>query len=315
MTAIGAHHATPITFGAFRTALPTVVLLVLLKLGKIRLPRPRLALAAAGSGLFMVAFFSFASVDGVARAGAGDAAVLANSPPLWVAVLSWFIFRERVSRRTLVGLLIGFGGLVVMFSSELHLAGGNVALGMGMALAAGVGYAIATVTIKLVADRDEDLDPLGVLALQYMAGSPLLFVAALIVDGTGGAEWSSGAFWSSAMFVGTMSVVGAAAYVTSLKRLTATHTSVVVFLVPVVALAIEVFAGQSPDAVTFLGMFVVLCGVGLVSTAPRTERRHELRPLPRPAGMRAVTGTPVAVAMNAMSARETSNVQLRPGFH
>jgi drug/metabolite transporter (DMT)-like permease len=254
----------------------------MLGLGKIRLPRLPLALAAAGSGLLMVALFSFGSVDGVARAGAGDAAVLANSPPLWVALLSWFMFGERLSRRVVLGLVIGFGGLVIMFSSELHLAGGSVAVGMAMSLAAGIGYAIATIVVKVLSDRDPDLDPLGVLALQYLAGSPVLFGTAFATAGTAGTNWGSGTFWAASMFVGTMSIVGATAFITSLKRLSATHTSVVVFLVPVVALTIEIASGSVPEGVTFLGMAVVLAGVGLVSAGGGVSGRARLRPLPRP---------------------------------
>jgi probable blue pigment (indigoidine) exporter len=314
VTAVGARYASPIVFGAFRTALPLVVLVTLLALGKVRLPRPRLALVAAASGLLMVALFSYGSVDGVARAGAGDAAVLANSPPLWVAVLSWFAFGERLSRRSLAGLVIGFAGLVVMFSSELHVAGGNVMIGMIMSLAAGLGYGVATVTIKALADRDESLDPLGVLTLQYLAGSPVLFVVAFATNGTSGTNWSSGTFWSSAMFVGLMSVLGAAAFIASLKRLSATHTTIVVFLVPVVALAIELASGQVPDTVTFLGMAVVLCGVGLVSTRrDEAARRAKLRPLPRPAVRVPHAPAAAGAVMHAAVAPETVSAQ--PELH
>jgi probable blue pigment (indigoidine) exporter len=305
VTAIGARHASPVVFSAFRTALPLATLLLLLKLGRLTLPPRRYALAIAGSGLLMVSFFSFGSVDGVARAGAGDAAVLANSPPLWVALISWFAFGERLSRRSLAGLLIGFAGLVVMFSSELHVAGGNVFVGMAISLAAGVGYAIATLTVKLIADREEALDPLGVLALQYLAGSPVLFAAAFATSGTAGTSWSSATFWFTALLVGLLSVVGQTAFLTSLKRLSATHTSVVVFLVPVVALAIELLSGQMPDSLTFLGMAVALCGVGLVSAGgARSDRRARLRPLPLPAPAPRAPGGSAGALVHAAVAPE-----------
>jgi hypothetical protein len=81
-----------------------------------------------------------------------------------------------------------------------------------------------------------------------------------------------------------LSLVGATAYVTSLKKRSATHTSLVLFLVPVVALGIEIMFGKTPDMVTFAGMGIVIVGVGLVTRKHSTPRRRSLRPLAQPAG-------------------------------
>lgn len=284
VTAVGGQYASPVTFAAFRTILPLGILLVLLKRGRVRLPRPKLAIVVALSGLLSVSFFSYALADGVARAGAGDAAVLANSPPLWVALASVFVFRERLARHAVMGLLVGFGGLLVMFSPQLHVASGRIASGMLIAVAAAVAYSISTIAVKLVANRDENLDPLGVMTLQHLAGCPALLVAAFAMNGTSGTHWAAPGFWATCIPAGMLSLVGATAYVTSLKKRSATHTSLVLFLVPVVALAIEIVFGKTPDAVTFAGMGIVIVGVGLVTHKRSTRRRRVFRPLAQPAG-------------------------------
>lgn len=295
VTAIGGQYASPVTFAAFRTVLPLVILLVLLKRGRVRLPRPKLAIVVALSGLLSVSFFSYALADGVARAGAGDAAVLANSPPLWVALASVFIFRERLGRHAVTGLLVGFGGLLVMFSPQLHVSSGRIASGMLISVAAAVAYAIATIAMKLVANRDENLDPLGVMTLQHLAGCPALLIAAFAMNGTSGTHWAAPGFWATCIPAGMLSLVGATAYVTSLKKRSATHTSLVLFLVPVLALVIEIVFGKTPDTVTFAGMGIVIVGVGLVTRKSSTRRRG-FRPLAQPVGGgRALTLAPATV--------------------
>jgi drug/metabolite transporter (DMT)-like permease len=280
VTAVGTGHASPLAFAAFQRILPLVVMLALLRRGWIRLPRTRLALVVAASGILSVGVFTAAVAEGITRAGAGNAAVLANSMPLWIALASVVIFRERLRRQAILGLVLGLAGLIVMFWSQLDLSGGNVAVGMAIIAAGAIAYSAATILVKLVALRDPDLDPVGVMALQHLAACPALLVVASSTGGLEGTDWSGALFWFPCIAAGLLSVTGATAYVTSLKRRSATHTSLVLFLVPVVALVIEILFGRMPDAVTFSGMGIVILGVGLVTRSAREgrERRPVLRP-------------------------------------
>src|SRR5215210_1439193 len=44
----------------------------------------------------------------------GVAALLVGTIPLWFAILARLAFRERLGRRAMVGLVLGFGGLVLL---------------------------------------------------------------------------------------------------------------------------------------------------------------------------------------------------------
>lgn len=310
VTEVGERFASPLTFAAIRIVLPLVILLGLLARGRVRLPRPGIALVIAASGLLSVSFFSYAMAEGVKLAGAGDSAVLANSPPLWIALASVFVFRERFPRHAVVGLLVGFGGLFVMFSPQIHVASGRVVSGMLLSVAAAVAYAIATIIVKLAANRDDRLDPLGVMTLQHAAGGPALLIAAFASGDAHGTSWGAGTFWTMAIPAGMLSLVGATAYVTSLKRRSATHTSLVLFLVPVLALAIEIAFGRVPDAVTFSGMGIVIVGVGLVTRKAAPSR---FKALPRPIGGGSTPIAPAPALVHAAVAPE-AKVYGAPGL-
>ena len=73
---------------------------------------------------------------GTQRAGAAVAAVLLNSSPFFVAVIARFALDEPITRLRAAGLVIGFGGVVlVVFSDPGNIAHGS-RLAVGMALLA-----------------------------------------------------------------------------------------------------------------------------------------------------------------------------------
>ena len=65
--------------------------------------------------------------------------VITDSAPLLVALLSWLILREKVPGRTWIAILVGMGGIVVIFHGSLtggSLAGDLCAFGAAVILAA-----------------------------------------------------------------------------------------------------------------------------------------------------------------------------------
>ena len=71
--------------------------------------------------------------------------VLANSAPLIVALLSWLILRERVPGRTWIAILVGLGGIGVIFQGSL--TGGSI-VGDLCALGAAVTFAIYLIFMR-----------------------------------------------------------------------------------------------------------------------------------------------------------------------
>jgi drug/metabolite transporter (DMT)-like permease len=264
--AIAAEHTSGLMMAALRP-LPTFLLLVPAFLAGVRLPRGRALRGAALAGLLTVTLFYIGVAEGTAQAGAGNAAVLVSTSPLFVLVLGRLFLGERISPAGAVGLALGFVGVVVIVSSQLggEHGGNNPALGLGLALMAGVAWAVGTLLVRAAALREPDADLLGITVAQFLFGAPVLFVIAFPLAGIEGTDWSSGEMWGAICFVALGGGgVATAAYFVSLRRLTAAQASSAQFLVPVVAVLIELARGDAPGAIVLAGMVLAVAGVALV---------------------------------------------------
>lgn len=277
-TAIGAHHAPALVFAALRMAPTLVAGPVLLVLLRSRVPRGRQAAISAANGLLMVTVFVGALSEGVVRAGAGNASVLVSTSPLFVALISRPLFGELLPGRRIVGLLLGFAGVVVMFSSELHVGGGDVAVGMAIAVLAGLAWAVGTIVVKTATPMT---DPVVVAGLQYVVGGPALIAIAFALEGSGGTDWSAPGLWGAVVYVGIGGMLGTFAFFAALRFLSATRTTTVQFVVPAVAVLVEVARGNVPTAVTFVGMALAVMGVGLVNIPVRNRSDSVTEPVLR----------------------------------
>jgi len=269
-SAIAAGHSPALMQNGLRCAIAAVLLVALLRPLRARLPRGRLAGWAAATGVLMVVVYYEGFAEGVVRAGAGNASVLASTSPLFVLVFARAYLGERLPWAGALGLLIGFAGVVVMVSSQLGGGhGSDLVLGMAFALSAGASWAAGTLLVKRLAEREPELDVTGLTAGQYVVGGLVLVVLAFAIDGTRTTDWSSGAFWGALAYLTLgATVIAVVAFFAALKRLPATIASTSQILVPVIAVVIEAARGNPPTDVVLAGMVLAVGGVALVNLAP-----------------------------------------------
>ncbi len=270
VTAVAGPHSGPLTLTMLRAVPTAIVLLAALPLLRSRLPRDREAwLWTSVSGLLMVTVFLAGFTEAIIHAGPGNAIVLATTSPFWVVVLARIFLGEKPSFQALVGLTVGFAGVVLIVWSQLggDAGGAELAAGMGLALAAALGWAVGTLVVKDLLTRRPDVDAVGLTTGQYAVGGIVLLVISTIAEGSNGAEWSSGKLWLAVAFI---SIVGSAlatlAYFGSLRWLSATRVTAWGFLSPVIAVLLEIVLGHTPEALVLVGMAVTIAGVAIVTT-------------------------------------------------
>jgi drug/metabolite transporter (DMT)-like permease len=96
---------------------------------------------------FYLVIWNIASTYAAVLIPSGQAAVLGFTMPLWSALISWTVLREKLSGRMLLGLL--FGGAAVLLLMVPSLAAYATApLGFALGLGAGLGWAIGTLILK-----------------------------------------------------------------------------------------------------------------------------------------------------------------------
>lgn len=193
----------------------------------------------------------------------GLAAVLFATFPLFVAVLAhFFLPGERLRAKSLVGVLIGFTGVAVLFSEDLRAVGGpRTAFAATLMLIAPVASAFANVAVKR---WGAGIHPFSISGVSMGLGALLTVPLALTVER--GREVSFGT--RPVLAVVYLAVVGSAVaftvYYWLLRRLPATSLSLINYATPVVAVLIgTLWLGEPFTLRIFLGALLVVAGVAV----------------------------------------------------
>jgi drug/metabolite transporter (DMT)-like permease len=193
---------------------------------------------------------------GEQRVSSGLAAILIAAVPLIVALIALRVdHEERAEGTRLIGLVVGFTGVVVLLGLDVAGRPGELIGGLAILLAA-VGYAIGPMIIK---HRFRELDPLGpVTASIGISALVLLPFAAL----TPPAEPpSAGALLSVVVLGVACSAAGFLFFFALIAAVGPGRATVITFVNPVVAVALGIVLlgeGLGPSAVA--GLLLILAG-------------------------------------------------------
>ncbi len=227
-----------------------------------RRPRPTGASAWRLVGLLAVTNASvgfaamFAGVDGLAT---GTAAVLTNAQPLLVLFPAWWLYGERVTARTSVGLLVGFAGLLVV---AVPGGGGS---GAWLSILAAVAITAGT----LLSRRLAGFDVVQVAGWHFVIGGTVLAVVAGAVEGLPRIDWTP----RFALLLAFLALVGSAwafwAWFTETQRCALGQLAAWTFLTPVFGIALGlVLTGERPGGWTSAGMVLILASLWTVVRSP-----------------------------------------------
>jgi drug/metabolite transporter (DMT)-like permease len=256
----------PALIGAIRYTVAGFLLALILRMRGQRLPA-----RAHWPGLALMAFLMI----GLGNGGviwaeqwvpSGVAAVMVAASPFWMTGFEALLpGGERVSRRSLIGLLIGFAGIVLLVWPDLRARGDvgrQFAIGLVALQVACIGWALGSSYSRRLA-RDENA--FGAAAVQMIFGG-LFMLAAATVHG----EWSRVALtWQTAVaelyLVVFGSLVGYTAYVYALKYLPVSTVSLYAYINPVIAVVLgTLFLGEPFGVRAIVASAAVLIGVAVV---------------------------------------------------
>ncbi|HEY6396900.1 MAG TPA: DMT family transporter [Solirubrobacteraceae bacterium] len=267
------HHTSPIMIATLRAFVGGVLLTAMLPLMRSKLPRTRrLWMWAFAIGFGNTTLTQVGISVGTERAGGAVAAVLANSAPFFVALIARLALAEPITRLRAAGLVIGFGGvLMVVLSDPGRIAhGSRLVIGFALALLGAVGWAGGGLAMRVLSQREPDLDIPGITAAQFLAGGIPLIPLVLLAGGT--TDWSRPALLAQLAYL----IIGGQVLVylgfnAALSRWPSTRVYAWTFLVPAVAVLIEALRRALPGLGATIGVAVVILGVAIVNH-PRAER-------------------------------------------
>ena len=118
------------------------------------------------------------SAHGLVKMSAGRASIIAFTMPLWAAILSSFILKERLTKARLLGLVLGISGLAILIGPDLKVFGSEP-VGAFFMLSAAISWAAGTVSIKYF----HWTMPIALLtAWQLLLGGIPIVIGALILE-------------------------------------------------------------------------------------------------------------------------------------
>ena len=214
----------------------------------------------------------------------GLAAVLVATAPFWMSGVEALLpDGERLDGATVLGLVIGFSGILVLVWPSLTMDGGadrRFLAGVIALQIASFGWALGSSYSKRHARNDHIL---GTTALQMLGGG-LMMVAAGTVRG----EWQQLYFTqrtaASLLYLSTLGAIGGfVAYSYALRHLPVSFVSLYAYINPVIAVALGVtLMGEPFDTRMAAAAALVFAGVAVVrwrGSPPATQSRT-----PHPAG-------------------------------
>jgi O-acetylserine/cysteine efflux transporter len=271
---VGLDFSTPILFAGLRSLLGglAMVAVAILWGGSPNLRRdwPVFLLLA----LFNVVIFIGLQTYAILHLPSGSAAVLVYLQPILVGLLAWLILGEELSIAKIVGLLLGFSGIVAVSAGSFSGAANAISpLGVALGASSALSWALGTVYFKKFEAR---VSTLWAVAGPFLVGGVMLMALGLVVEPWGGVSWT-GEFLASILYSSLVGISAAWVIWFALVRAgEASRVAAYIFAVPLTAVLIGVVFLDEPLSYTLLiGAALVVCGIYLVNRQPRRSKGAE----------------------------------------
>jgi drug/metabolite transporter (DMT)-like permease len=201
----------------------------------------------------------------------GFAAVLNSTAPLFGAVVAFLWLRDTPSRTRVLGLIVGFAGVLVLVWSRLSFGRGGAAPAILAGLTASVLYGIAANYTK---NRLSGVDPLVVSTGSLVAASAVLLVPAIVYWPV---KMPSALSWVCAVLLAVVCTgIAYMLYFGLISRIGPSKTLTVTYLVPAFGVVWgRVFLDEPVTVNMIAGCSVILVGTALATgTAPLQRFRR-----------------------------------------
>ena len=203
---------------------------------------------------------------GLTMLHAGRSAILAYSMPIWAVLLCAFILHERLTRRRLLGLVLGMAGMALLIGGEFSAMRASP-LGAILVTGAAFGWALGTVLMKRY---PMSLGTTALTAWQLLIGGLPIMIGAPILD------------WGDWRPIGTPAAIGLVynmffvfifcfwAWFRIATTAPPSVSSLSTLMIPVVGVFSGIgLLGESPQWQEYAALVLVIAALATVVIAPR----------------------------------------------
>ena len=255
---------TPVQLGSLRVII-TTILIAPIGYNKIKhIPKNKMkwvAISAFVGSFFPAYLFAFAETE----ISSSVTAVMVSLTPLFTLLISVIIFGEELLKKQVIGVIIGFLGIIVLINNELLSSSFNILYVMFIVLAAFC-YAVNANLLKY---KLPNIPALGIVFMSFL----FMFIPAFIVlffsDFPFSDFTSNTLILESIVYIVILALFGTAIAKVLYIKLLAISTPVfsvsTTYLMPVVAIFWGLLDGEDFKLIQFVGTSIILIGVYLVT--------------------------------------------------
>jgi len=264
-TKVGVSHSPPLILLAARFLVAAAILATLARARGLRWPRKQADwVSLVLFGLFNSGLYLGLSYEAIRHLSAGMATIIAATNPLLLTLLAPRLLGERLTVPRLIGLALGFGGVVFVVGARLNASkGADTGEGMIIAFTGVVCLVAATVLYKRRPPRQH---PLIVNTVQLASAGIALLLPAAIVERPGDVRLDAPLVWSFLYLVLAISIGASFLWFWLLERGEASVASSYYFLTPIFGLGLAaLLLGEPVGARDALGLVAVAGGIALIN--------------------------------------------------
>jgi drug/metabolite transporter (DMT)-like permease len=276
VTKVIVESVPPLWTTAIRSWIAVAALLPILWIGNTLIVPDRgdLPVILSIALLHMVAFSTLIAA-GLQYVPASQGILLGYTTPIWVAIGARAVLGERITRQRLAGIVLGLGGLAVIFNPlALDWSDDRTLLGCGLVMLAAVCWAASIVYVR---SHKWIATPFELLIWQVLVAAVVLSVAAALVEGVPSIAWHPrllllllyGGVFGTALAYWAMSMIN--------RSLPALTTSLGILATPLVGIAsAALLLGEriEPSLMLATGLIVGGIAIGTLSDPGKGEPRR-----------------------------------------
>jgi drug/metabolite transporter (DMT)-like permease len=269
---IGVKYMPSLQMAGIRQTLGGLCYVIFFLVKGVRLPARK-----EWGSILILSLLNFALTNGLSTWGlkhitAGLGAIMGAIFPLWLVVIGLFTSSGRIPTRAVIGLLIGFAGVCIIFYEHLHdFVNPDFRFGILISLAATWTWAFGTLYTK---KKAAGFNPYFSLGLQMLISGFILLVFTQLVNTseTKSAIPFTAIPWQSWAAVGYLvifgSIISFIAYLYALQHLPTGQASVYAYINPIVAVLLGwLLFAENITIFIVIGGLVTLAGVYMVNRA------------------------------------------------
>lgn len=226
--------------------------------------------SAAIIGIALLLFSNGGVTWSEQRVPSGIAALLVATVPLWIVLLEWLLYGgSRPGRAVIAGLILGFGGVLLLIGPNPFAGHRNIdLLGVGVLMIATFSWANGSLYSRKAKLPESQL---MAAAIEMLAGGFALLVAGMASGELKRLDFAAVTLrsWLSVAYLSVFgSILAYTAYIWLLRVTTPSRVATYAYVNPIIALLLGWgFAGEKVSPQVFLAAGVIVFAVVLIITS------------------------------------------------